>query len=203
MASRGSVVSQRRRTARGVMAPGTRALGFASRWFEPALVHRTFEPLIADWQREWYESAPSRRAWVSLRGCLAFLSAAAISTPSVVATPTPYLLIRRVTARIVVFCLIAADLLSIPMVRSSMHRGCHICWGAALCTADGISVRDDHRGGCDSPHRTFLDTSSVPRAEARMIAMLLPHRPRVGFAARCSAMVKVTTPPAGTFRSRR
>ena len=32
----------------------TRALAFASRWFDEATVHRTFEPLIADWQREWY-----------------------------------------------------------------------------------------------------------------------------------------------------
>ena len=100
------------------MAPGTRALAFASRWFDPALVHRTFEPLIADWQREWYESPPSRRAWVSARGFMAFVCAAVISMPSVVATPTPHLLTRRVAGRIVVFCLVAADLLSIPMVRS-------------------------------------------------------------------------------------
>lgn len=100
------------------MAPGTRALAFASRWFDPATVHRTFEPLIADWQREWYESPPARRAWVSVRGLSAFACAALVSTPGIVATPTPHLLTRRVAGRVIVFCLIAADLLSIPIVRS-------------------------------------------------------------------------------------
>lgn len=98
--------------------PGVQALNFAARWFDPQTVHRTFEPLIADWQREWYDSPPSRRAWVSLRGCVAFLCAAVISTPAVVAAPIPHLLTRRVAGRVIVFCLIAADLLSIPMVRS-------------------------------------------------------------------------------------
>jgi hypothetical protein len=63
-----------RRAARGVMAITTRALAFASRWFDEATVRRTFEPLIADWQREWQDASPSRRARVSLRG-LAALSA--------------------------------------------------------------------------------------------------------------------------------
>ncbi len=69
--------------------PGVRALSFASRWFDPATVHRTFEPLIADWQREWYESAPSRRPWVSIRAWAAFICSAAISSPGIIATPTP------------------------------------------------------------------------------------------------------------------
>jgi len=30
-----------------------RALVFASRWFDGTTVRNTFEPLIADWQREW------------------------------------------------------------------------------------------------------------------------------------------------------
>ncbi len=34
------------------MALASRALAFASRWFDPATVSSVFEPLIADWQRE-------------------------------------------------------------------------------------------------------------------------------------------------------
>src|SRR6187455_2033701 len=100
------------------MAITSRALAFASRWFDERTVVRVFEPLIADWQREWQDSAQPQRAWVSTRGLLAFACAAMISLPHVVATPTPHLLTRRVAGRIIVFCLIAADLLSIPMVRS-------------------------------------------------------------------------------------
>lgn len=100
------------------MAPGKRALAFASRWFDPATVHRTFEPLIADWQREWYESAPSRRLWVSVRASVAFACAAVISSPTIVATPTPRSISWPVARRIALFCLVAAGVLSIPMLRS-------------------------------------------------------------------------------------
>jgi len=98
--------------------PGLRGLSFARRWFDPATVQGTLEPLVADWQREWQDSVPSRRAWVSVRAWAAFICAAAICLPGVIVTPTPHLMVRRVAARIVLFCVIAADLLSIPMVRS-------------------------------------------------------------------------------------
>ena len=104
------------------MAPGTRALAFASRWFDPAIVHRTFEPLIADWQREWYESAPSRRAWVSVRAWAAFSCSAAISTPAIIATPTPRSISGRVVRRIALFCLVVGGALCIPMSRSIAAR---------------------------------------------------------------------------------
>lgn len=100
------------------MAPGTRALAFASRWFDPAVVHRTFEPLIADGHREWYESAPSRRAWVSVRAWTAFICSAAISSPGIIATPTPRSISTRVARRIALFCLLVGGALCIPMVRS-------------------------------------------------------------------------------------
>jgi hypothetical protein len=100
------------------MAPGTRALAFASRWFQPALVHRTFEPLIADWQREWYQSAPSRRTWVSVRAWTAFLCSVAISSPSVIAMPTPRPIWLRVTRRIALFCLVVGGALCVPMLGS-------------------------------------------------------------------------------------
>jgi hypothetical protein len=37
-----------------------RALEFASRWFDESTVRSTFEPLTADWQREWQDAPPSR-----------------------------------------------------------------------------------------------------------------------------------------------
>ena len=118
------------------MAPGTRALAFASRWFDPALVHRTFEPLIADWQREWYESAPARRLWVSVRAWAAFVCAAAISTPTIIATPVPRSISWRVAKRIAVFCLVVAGALSIPMVRSMGGRELDApLWAALLLMA--------------------------------------------------------------------
>ena len=43
------------------MATTNRALAFVSRWFDEATVRRTFEPLIADWQREWQDASPPRR----------------------------------------------------------------------------------------------------------------------------------------------
>ena len=35
------------------MAITSRALAFASRWFDPQTVECVFHPLVADWQREW------------------------------------------------------------------------------------------------------------------------------------------------------
>lgn len=118
------------------MAPGTRALAFASRWFDPALVHRTFEPLIADWQREWYESAPAQRAWVSVRAWAAFVCTAAISTPAIIATPVPRSISWPVAKRVIIFCLVAAGALSIPMVRTMDGRELDPpLWAAVLLSA--------------------------------------------------------------------
>ena len=118
------------------MAPGTRALGFASRWFDPGLVHRTFEPLIADWQREWHESAPSRRPWVSVRAWTAFMCCVAISSPGIIATPTPRSISLRVSSRIAVFCLLAGGALSFPIVRSVGSRWLDApLWAALLLMA--------------------------------------------------------------------
>ncbi len=118
------------------MAPGTRALAFASRWFDPRTVRGTFEPLIADWQREWYESAPSRRPWVSLRASVAFACAAALSSPRIIATPLPRSMSWRVARRIALFCLVVAGALSIPMGRSMGSREIDApLWAALLLMA--------------------------------------------------------------------
>ena len=100
------------------MAITNRALAFASRWFDEATVRRTFEPLIADWQREWHDASGARRPWVSLRGLSAFICAVAISSPTIVATPVPPSISWRVATRIAMFCVVIAGALSIPMLRS-------------------------------------------------------------------------------------
>ena len=98
------------------MAITTRALAFASRWFDEATVRRTFEPLIADWQREWQDASPSRRARVSLRGLAAFICAVIVSSPQIARTSAPSSVTNRVATRIALFTLPATALLILPFV---------------------------------------------------------------------------------------
>ncbi|HYE89246.1 MAG TPA: hypothetical protein VEA16_23000, partial [Vicinamibacterales bacterium] len=67
--------------------PGEHALAFASRWFDPATVQRTFEPLIADWQQEWHAAPAAKRPWIRCRGLRAFVIATLVSSPRILATP--------------------------------------------------------------------------------------------------------------------
>lgn len=97
--------------------PGSRALAFASRWFDPAIVHRTFEPLIADWQREWIDAPSSRHAIVYLKGALAFCAAAALSLPAIVHTRAPKSLANRVARRIAWTTAAGIAILMMPLVR--------------------------------------------------------------------------------------
>ncbi len=98
------------------MPPGTRALAFASRWFDPRTVNGTFTPLIADWQREWLSAERSRRGKVWLRGAIAFVIAILVSSPQIFATHTPPATMRRVVMRIVLFAAIADVVLTIPFI---------------------------------------------------------------------------------------
>jgi hypothetical protein len=100
----------------------SRALAFASLWFDAATVERVFVPLVADWQREWRDTTPARRAWVSVRGLAAFAFSFAILTPRIVATPIPSRTALNVTARVGMFCLIVGGLLSIPMMRTIVDK---------------------------------------------------------------------------------
>ena len=47
------------------MAITNRALAFVSRWFDEGTVRRVFEPLIADWQRQWLDAPSSRRGLIA------------------------------------------------------------------------------------------------------------------------------------------
>ncbi len=100
------------------MAITSRALVFAQRWFDAATVQRIFEPLIADWQREWQDASPSRRARVSLRGLAAFICAVIVSSPQIAGTSAPSSVTNRVATRIARFTLPATALLTWPFVLS-------------------------------------------------------------------------------------
>ena len=92
-------------------------LRFARRWFDERTVANVFEPLLADHQREWLEAPHARRAWIAMRTAAAFLVALAWVLPrTVLATPTPAPVARRVVSRVVVFTIGCAFLISIPML---------------------------------------------------------------------------------------
>ena len=100
----------------------SRALAFASRWFDAATVDRVFEPLVADWQREWRDAAPAKRQWVSARGLTAFALSFAILAPRIISTPVPSRTRWNVATRIVAFCVVSGGLLAIPMVPDIAKR---------------------------------------------------------------------------------
>jgi hypothetical protein len=141
------------------------------------------------------------RRLVSFARLLRFLCAAVISMPSVVATPTPHLLTRRVAGRVIVFCLIAADLLSIPMLRTidAPWLPTLAVAGDTVHGADGVSVRDDHRGRMRSASMKVF----APHVERAAAAEARPYRHAVhcsSSAASCLPFAtqhwwRVTTPP--------
>ena len=97
--------------------PGTRLLAFASRWFDAAVVARVLEPLVADWQREWAEAPPGRRAWIRVRGVACFAMAMTAMAPrALLLTPTPPAIQRRVVARLVIFLIVWSAILSVPFL---------------------------------------------------------------------------------------
>ena len=101
------------------MAMTTRALAFASRWFDPATVSSVFEPLVADWQREWHSANGSRRVWIHMHGLAAFAIATFVSSPKIVKTAPPPAVTRRVIACIAWFVTVIAVVLAIPFISES------------------------------------------------------------------------------------
>src|SRR6185503_17803588 len=93
----------------------SRALAFASRWFDEATVRRVFEPLIADWQRQWAEAPSSRRALVGWYGLTAFACAVIVSSPRIALTPSPDGLTNEIARRVTMFTAIATAVLMIPV----------------------------------------------------------------------------------------
>ena len=101
------------------MAIPSRALAFAARWFDPATVHRIFEPLVADWQQEWHSASGLRRVWIHLDGLAAFAIATLVSSPVIFKTAPPPAVVRRVIACIAWFVTVIAVLLAIPFITQS------------------------------------------------------------------------------------
>lgn len=81
-----------------VPTASSKSLEWASRWFDHGTITRVFEPLIADWQREWQDAAPASRARITARGLTAFLCAVIVSSPQIVLTAAP----RNVTDRVAI-----------------------------------------------------------------------------------------------------
>lgn len=104
------------------MTIAARAFAFASRWFSPERVSGVFEPLVADWQREWLDAESSRRRKLAhVRGLSAFACAALISSAELFrATPRP--LAAQVRNRVALFMLIAIAGLSTPVLLSVETR---------------------------------------------------------------------------------
>ena len=99
------------------MAITSRALAFASRWFDPATVSRVFEPLVADWQREWIDAPRGRRSVVHMKGFLSFCVAIVVSTPLLVRTRAPKPLTDQVARRIAITTGLGTAVLTLPLVR--------------------------------------------------------------------------------------
>lgn len=88
----------------------SRALAFANRWFDAATVQRVFEPLIADWQREWQDASGLRRWSVHLRAFTAFCCATVLSSHRILRQPTPASVSNRIVVRICRFVLVITAL---------------------------------------------------------------------------------------------
>lgn len=96
------------------MMPGTRLLRFARLWFPPSTVSSVFEPLVADWQREWIDAAPARRTWIATRGAAAFIRAALVCSSEVLFVAPPAAMTRRVLARLIILTAVATVPFLIP-----------------------------------------------------------------------------------------
>ena len=118
------------------MMPGSRALAFASRWFDEQTVTRVFEPLVADWQREWQDAPPPARVRVMLRGLAAFVCAVIVSAPGVVVTPVPRDLTDRLATRMARFTLLASVILGFILLREMSSQ--LLQWPSALFLIPGV-----------------------------------------------------------------
>jgi len=92
----------------------SRALAFVSRWFDAATVARVFEPLIADWQREWLDASGVHRWRVLLRGWCALVCAVVVSSPRILVVPTPGAVTMRIVSRIASFAVLATLVTVLP-----------------------------------------------------------------------------------------
>jgi hypothetical protein len=155
------------------MAITNRALAFATRWFDPATVARIFDPLVADWQREWQEATPSHRARVSIRGLAAFICACIVSSPSLLRTRAPKSVTDRVAIRMTRFIALAALLIITPMLMQLAKDGRYgmlvlTLLPSAITTAFPLSLI----GAADAVRRSQPLAPNVERALALKLAIV-------------------------------
>lgn len=98
------------------MVPGTRAFAFVARWFDPSTVSSVFEPLIADWQREWRDAAGLARIGVRIRGGAALSLSMIAASPNVLLAPWPVSTLRRVITRLMIWTSVITALTMAPFV---------------------------------------------------------------------------------------
>ena len=97
--------------------PGTRLLSIARRWFPESIVSIVFEPLVADWQRQWTDATPAQRRWIDVKGFAAFATTVVMMTPRLILSPSSF------SARPLVvaggFWLLMSFVLLIPFMRQN------------------------------------------------------------------------------------
>lgn len=110
--------------------PGGRALAFATRWFDPAIVETVFEPLVADWQRQWSECRESQRISVWISGAAALTVAILVKIPRALVCPWPAGTQWRIIKR-VAFCTVALSLILMTpfaVVQQDRFPGATFLW---------------------------------------------------------------------------
>jgi hypothetical protein len=155
------------------MAITNRALAFATRWFDQATVARIFDPLIADWQREWQEAPPSQRTRVSIRGLAAFICACLVSSPEVLLTRAPKSVTDRVAIRMTRFIALASLVLLTPLL---MQLADDARYGMLMLTMLPSAITTTFPlsliAAADALRRTQPLASNVERALALKLAIV-------------------------------
>ena len=98
------------------MPPGSRVFDIAARWFDPATVASVFEPLVADWQREWRDATGFARFGVRIRGGSALFLSIIAASPNVLFAPWPVSTLRRVMTRVTIWTTVVTALTLAPFV---------------------------------------------------------------------------------------
>ena len=92
-------------------------LQFARRWFDERTVANVFEPLLADHQREWLDAPPAARLWIATRTAAVLLvSMVRLAPRTLLLTPTPPSMTRRIVARMIIFISTVSGLMVIPFL---------------------------------------------------------------------------------------
>ncbi|HEX6163630.1 MAG TPA: hypothetical protein VFZ31_09705, partial [Vicinamibacterales bacterium] len=104
------------------MAMTSRALASLSRWFDSRTVSAVFEPLIADWQREWHDAKGLARLLSGIRGATALLISIIAASPNVLLAPSPSGTLARAMTRLTVWTTIMTAVMLAPFIEDLAGR---------------------------------------------------------------------------------